>query len=83
MRVIKRHACGDTIITLQSDAGLSLYDYEVEVEVLDSTAQVTATYGVYVEALEAWRYAVAQATGDGDDPIALLRVEPLDPFDVN
>jgi hypothetical protein len=83
MRVIKRHSCGDTIITLQSDADRSLYDYEVQVEVIDSQAEVTATYGAYIEALEAWRYAVSEATGEGDDPMALLKVEPVDPFTVN
>jgi hypothetical protein len=83
MRVIKRHACGDTIITLQADAEHSLYDYEVQVEVVDSEAEVTATYGAYVEALEAWKYAVSKATGELDDPMALLRVEHGDPFDLN
>ncbi len=83
MRIVKRRAQGQTIITLQADAERSLYDYEVEITVFDSEAEVTATYGAYVEALEAWRYAVAHMTGDGDDPIALLQVEPVDPFDIN
>jgi hypothetical protein len=80
MRVIKRHSCGDTVITLQADSDRPGTDYEVEVEVIDSQAQVSTTFGTYPEAVEAWRYAVSEATGDGDDPIALLKIEPLDPF---
>jgi hypothetical protein len=78
MRVIKRHSCGDTIVTLQA-IGRTASDYAVEVEVIDSQTQITATFGDYSEAVEAWRFAVSRVTGDGDDPIALLKVEP-DPF---
>jgi hypothetical protein len=68
------------VITLQADSGRSPDDYAVEVEVIDSQAQVIATFGHYHEAVEAWRFAVSEATGDGDDPIALLKIAPLDPF---
>lgn len=80
MRVIKRHSCGDTVVTLQADSTRPGTDYEVEVEVIDSQAQVTATFRNYPKAVEAWRWAVSRVTGDGDDPIALLKVKP-DPFD--
>jgi hypothetical protein len=76
MRVIKRHSCGDTVVTLQADSDQSPCDYAVEVEVIDSQTQITATFGDYSEAVEAWRWAVSRVTGDGDDPIALLKVKP-------
>jgi hypothetical protein len=79
MRVIKRHSCGDTVVTLQADSDQSPCDYAVEVEVIDSQAQVTATFGDYSKAVEAWRWAVSRVTGDGDDPIVLLKIE-RDPF---
>jgi hypothetical protein len=81
MRVIKRHSCGNTVVTLQADSTHPKIDsdYEVEVEVIDSQAQITATFGDYPKAVEAWRWAVSRVTGDGDDPIALLKVKP-DPF---
>jgi hypothetical protein len=79
MRVIKRHSCGDTVVTLQADSDRPGTDYEVEVEVIDSQAQVTATFRNYSKAVEAWRWAVSRVTGDGDDPIALLKIE-RDPF---
>jgi hypothetical protein len=79
MRVIKRHSCGDTVVTLQADSDRTLHLFEVGVEVIDSQAQVTATFGDYLKAVEAWRWAVSRVTGDGDDPIALLKIEP-DPF---